>query len=190
MNFKECRYEHHTGQNPVAVEDMIRDKSRKDGFAEICKPCAYIRKKKYLERVYAGDPTLQAVTTFRQAQTDRNKRRKVRKGIEHVLFNSVKARAARKGLDFDLSIEDIVIPIKCPILDIELMTDVFIIDGVKRNSPFPDNYPSVDRIDSDKGYTKNNCHVISWKANRLKSNATVDDIKKLYEWCKTFGIES
>lgn len=182
MKFKECRYIHHTGPNPVNIENMIRDKSRKDGYAEICKPCAYIRKKKYMERVYSGDSSVQSIIKFNQSQSIQVKRKKIEKGIEALLYKSARSRSIRKGLEFDLSISDIIIPVCCPILDIPLSTDVFLVDGVKRGSVFPENYPTIDRIDSNKGYTKDNCHVISWKANRLKSNASIEDIRKLYEW--------
>jgi hypothetical protein len=34
--------------------------------------------------------------------------------------------------------------------------------------------PSIDRINSTKGYTKNNCQLVCWAYNRAKSNMTED----------------
>jgi hypothetical protein len=42
----------------------------------------------------------------------------------------------------------------------------------KRNS---DNSPSLDRIDSKKGYIKNNIKMISNKANIMKLNGTANE---------------
>ncbi len=68
---------------------------------------------------------------------------------------------------------DLTIPITCPVLDIPLREEK------GRQS---DNSISIDRIDSSKGYTPDNIVVVSWKANRLKSNATLDEMKKLVEF--------
>jgi hypothetical protein len=37
----------------------------------------------------------------------------------------------------------------------------------------------VDRIDPNRGYIADNIWVISWKANRMKSNATLEELKLL-----------
>jgi len=39
-------------------------------------------------------------------------------------------------------------------------------------------------IDSDRGYTKDNIQIISWKANRLKAYATVEDLEILVAFLK------
>ena len=44
--------------------------------------------------------------------------------------------------------------------------------------------PSLDRIDPNRGYTKDNIIVMSYRANRIKNDATKEEIKKLAEWIK------
>ena len=45
------------------------------------------------------------------------------------------------------------------------------------------NYsPSFNRIDPIKGYTKNNIVIVSNRANRIKSDATVDEIRKVADF--------
>ena len=40
--------------------------------------------------------------------------------------------------------------------------------------------PSLDRIFPESGYTKGNVRVISWRANWIKNNSTIEEIEKLY----------
>ena len=94
---------------------------------------------------------------------------------QRYLLQSAKGRAKKKGWDFDIDESDIVIPPFCPVLGIELTTRM---DGNK------DSSPSLDRIDSSKGYIKGNVQVISWRANNLKSNGTLEEFLKLVEFMK------
>jgi hypothetical protein len=88
-------------------------------------------------------------------------------------FNRKKAAAVRLGIPFCVNFGDIEWPDKCPILDIEL--NYF-------NEVWEDNSPSFDRIDPDIGYTKDNTHIISYRANRLKNDASLEEITKIYKY--------
>jgi hypothetical protein len=83
---------------------------------------------------------------------------------EKHLVKAAKQRAKNKGWEFNLTHEDINIPKYCPYLGIELKY----LGG--------DSSPSLDRIDSSKGYIKGNVQVISTKANTMKSNASKDEL--------------
>lgn len=91
------------------------------------------------------------------------------------LWRSVRCRARRLGLPFDLEPYDIVIPECCPVLGIPLQ---FAPKGRTSNTP------SIDRRDPAKGYTKDNIKVISWRANRLKSDASLEELFQLYTHTK------
>lgn len=45
-----------------------------------------------------------------------------------------------------------------------------------------DNSPSLDRFKPELGYVKGNIHVISTRANRIKNDATYNEIRKLFYW--------
>lgn len=77
-------------------------------------------------------------------------------------------------------LQTMVLPDVCPILGIKLNYDGTGVEGYTR----ADNSPSIDRIDSDIGYTANNIAVISWRANRIKNNGTADEHKKIADWMK------
>lgn len=90
-----------------------------------------------------------------------------------AVFNSLRRKALRKGLKFDLAFDDIKIPERCPALDCELIPQ-------EKQASF--NSPSIDRIDPTKGYTKDNVQILSRKANAMKSNASRKELRKFAEW--------
>lgn len=86
------------------------------------------------------------------------------------LIERAKPRAKKRGIEFSITSADLHLPERCPVLDIPLVTT---------NNKLCDNSPTIDRIDSTKGYVAGNVHIISWRANTLKKNATPDELTKL-----------
>lgn len=93
------------------------------------------------------------------------------KSFERTLWEQAKGRAKLKGLPFDLELEDITIPEKCPVLGVE-------IERV-RHSPYA---PSLDQVRPAGGYTKNNIVVMSRRANTLKNNMSKEEAILLSDW--------
>ena len=87
---------------------------------------------------------------------------------EKFLLYQIKASAKKRNLEFNLTIEDIVIPKFCKYTNIELTKTI---GGGLLNSA-----PSIDRIDTNKGYIKGNIQIISHLANKMKSNCTIDEL--------------
>ncbi len=102
----------------------------------------------------------------KQAAAERNAAR----SAESVMWSAAKQRAKRSGREFTISVEDIIIPTHCPALGIEMKRGTM---AERANSP------SLDRIDSSKGYVPGNVQVISQKANRMKNDATLEELKSL-----------
>jgi len=94
------------------------------------------------------------------------------------MWIKAKARAATAGMPFDIELSDIVIPTHCPYLGIELKVSM---SGERYSSGKPDS-PSLDRIDSSKGYVKGNVEVISFRANSIKSNLSLAQVKRFFEY--------
>lgn len=94
---------------------------------------------------------------------------------EKYKLKRLKAIAKRKNLDFNLTEEDIFVPEVCPILGIPIVSSTI---------SWSSNNPSVDRVDNSKGYVKGNVRVISFKANSLKSNLSLQEIENLYKYSK------
>lgn len=94
-----------------------------------------------------------------------------------LLLNSARSRAKKKGLLFEIELSDVVIPVRCPILGIRLC--------VQRGYGRQQDGPSIDRIDNSKGYVKGNVWVISDLANRMKAEATREQLAKFGKWAIT-----
>lgn len=105
-----------------------------------------------------------------------------KKNPDRFLYWQVKGRANRAGLPFNLELSDIVIPERCPILDIPMKRNI---GGLSRAQ----DSPSIDRIVPALGYVKGNIHVISMRANVMKNDATPEQLRKFAEWVlKTYPV--
>lgn len=99
---------------------------------------------------------------------------------EFYILGRCKKRAREFNLECDIELDDIVIPEVCPVLNIPLVR------GKKKARI---NSPSVDRIDPNKGYTKDNIQIISNLANMMKNNASPEQLIKFAEWVlKTYKL--
>jgi hypothetical protein len=87
---------------------------------------------------------------------------------EYIIWYRAKENSLKRGLDFDIEVEDIIIPQYCPLLGVELKYD-FIYHTC-------DDYYSIDRIDSSLGYVKGNIQIISRLANTMKNKSTKEQL--------------
>ena len=102
----------------------------------------------------------------------------ISKTTEYKMLARAKSRAKKNNLPFNIELDDIVIPEKCPLLGIKIeSTEV-------RNSP---NNPSLDKIIPEKGYIKGNVWVISNRANTLKNDASLQELQTLVENLKCYS---
>ena len=88
------------------------------------------------------------------------------------LCRRAKNRADAAGIPYDLDPQVLVIPNTCPALGVPLSPD-------DRN-----HTPTLDRINPKKGYTKDNVAVISWRANSLKKDGTLEELEQLAKWLR------
>jgi hypothetical protein len=92
---------------------------------------------------------------------------RLRRPILYLLV-SAKARAAKRGLPFDLSPADLQIPEFCPVLGIPITV---------ATGPVRDGSPSLDRIDNNGGYVVGNVRIISFRANFLKGSMSQSEAR-------------
>jgi hypothetical protein len=137
------------------------------GFAYKCNTCNNARTRTY------RDANPDKAKAYRK-KDDYSEKRKIPRKTAIVanplsaMLSRAKSRAKLKGREFDISVEDLSIPEFCPLLGIPLFV------GTKGQYI---NAPSIDRIDSTKGYIKGNVWVISSLANTMKNQASIDQLK-------------
>ena len=116
---------------------------------------------------YAAHKGERAEYGRRTADVAKGRRRRwYHKNIIRSMLGAAKARAKKKGLLFAITEADVFIPHLCPLLLIPLAAT----GGARAPGS-----PSLDRKDSTKGYIPGNVWVISYRANRIKNDATLTE---------------
>jgi hypothetical protein len=96
-----------------------------------------------------------------------------------MLINASKQRATQKGIEHNLTLDELISIYpkdgKCPVFGTPLEFGTV---------GFRDNSPSIDKIDPKKGYTLDNVQVLSWRANRLKVDASIEELELLIAYMK------
>lgn len=91
---------------------------------------------------------------------------------KYSLLNNARGRAVDKGLDFSITLDDFEVPLVCPVLGIP----------IAHGHTSRDSWPTLDRKDNLKGYVPGNVFVISYRANRIKNDATISELKLILEY--------
>jgi hypothetical protein len=86
--------------------------------------------------------------------------------LDHARTHAVQSKGR---IEFSLTLSDLDLPTHCPVFGWEL---VYQASG--RRQP---NSASLDRIDSRLGYVPGNVWVISWRANQIKMDSIVEELR-------------
>jgi hypothetical protein len=89
------------------------------------------------------------------------------------LLRWARRRAEEQSVVFNITLDDIIIPPVCPVLGIPIRCG---------SGSSTDNSPTLDKIVPELGYVSGNVVVISNRANRLKSNASWFELKRLADF--------
>ena len=89
------------------------------------------------------------------------------------MAQGARTRAKQHNLPCDITAEDIFVPTHCPALGILLVVNV---GKVGFDSP------TLDKIVPALGYVKGNVVVVSHLANRIKSNATPEQLHQVADY--------
>ena len=94
-------------------------------------------------------------------------------------FDSCRHRAKQNNVPFEITLQDLIdmFPFDnlCPILNFPFIW------GTQSSKELS---PSVDRMIPSKGYVKGNINFISYKANRIKSDSTLEILEKIIKYMK------
>lgn len=94
----------------------------------------------------------------------------------HIYFIAKKSECKQKGFEFDLDIEYLtnIWTSFCPIFGTPMKLGV----GGRGDK----NTSHLDRINPNLGYIKGNVAWISGRANRIKYNATIKELRLIADW--------
>jgi hypothetical protein len=157
------------------LEQFHRDKTKRDGRVGTCKTCVAQRD----ATRYAADPQkyISYQRDYQKKNTSKVRDRQRRYRQDHpekILLIQARRRAKEKNIAFSISEADIMIPEICPLLGIKL-------SPVSGQHGGGDSSPSLDRKRPELGYIPGNVWVISWKANRIKCDASLEELQRLTE---------
>lgn len=95
----------------------------------------------------------------------------------YYMYHNRKRYAEQNKIPFDITEQDIldVMTDTCPVFGIPLQ---------QGHGTIQDTSPTLDRIVPDLGYVVGNIVVMSRLANRLKNNATLNQLVMLGDWAK------
>lgn len=103
-----------------------------------------------------------------------------RKNPAWSMWRRAYARAAKKGWEFNLTVEDLMpLPTHCPVFGTPLRLS---------EGPQDPHAYSLDRIDNKQGYVRGNIVVMSYRANRLKNDATADEHEAIAAWMRQQAV--
>jgi len=167
-----------------------KDSNTKDGYRPHCKPCRSASDIEYYDKkLEEGGKTRRIPLSEKEKIENQKARRRkhyrknkskekdaaakwAKRNPKKDLLNKAKGRAKKKGVAFEISEDDFDMPEECPLLEIPLY---------KGDGSVCDNSPTLDRKVPKKGYTPENVWIISNKANRIKTNATCEEILAVAE---------
>jgi hypothetical protein len=102
--------------------------------------------------------------------------------------SSARQRAKLKDLPFDIDSAYLlsIYPADgvCPVMGIKMK---FGFTPTKRSGGNPDS-PSLDRLDPNKGYVKGNVVWMSFRANAIKQNASLEEIQAVARFMSNLRI--
>lgn len=116
--------------------------------------------------------TIEIMNTFKSGRLNSNVRGKI---CSNAFGNS-----KDRNLERNITSEDVKLVKICPFLEVPLLYG---------SKTLEYNSASIDRIDSTKGYIKDNIQIISYLANCMKSNATTEQLIKFSKNVLKFNIQ-
>jgi hypothetical protein len=118
----------------------------------------------------------------RHARAIEGRRAKERDPLGHLLRIAEK-RARDQNIPFAITREDVTMPDKCPVFGTAWEWGVGKMGWRNRYAP------SLDKVKPRLGYVPGNVRVISTRANHLKNNASVSEIRAVLAYMEREGCD-
>jgi hypothetical protein len=157
------------------IDEFYNSRGTKTGKSGYCKTCSNEDGRTRRESgSFRNLPDNKKKEIYSRINANRQSLRR-RDPLRAMLSRSKKG-AKQRGLEFTITSKDIDFVDTCPVFGIPLEQTV---GGIASY-----NSRSLDRTDSAKGYVPGNVKVMSFRANTLKSNATIEELESVVAYMK------
>ncbi len=89
------------------------------------------------------------------------------------LLREARKLAVRRGVPFDLVVDDVVVPARCPVLGVHIKLAA---------GPRTDGSPSLRLIEPEKGFVRGNLVIISRRARVVMGDGTAAEHREIADW--------
>jgi len=167
------------------LNDFVLDKRCKNGHTNVCRECqnTYLREYKRGNQDYLAKRREHYDKVYREqhnAGITKSKKKNPLRFKCRMLKNGMKQRSIKKGFEFDsdyFTTEYLMELIQnnpyCQCCGKKLNLDY------KEDWHFCDDSPSMDRVNSDKGYVRGNVALLCWGCNRRKQDSTPEYLRMI-----------
>ena len=146
----------------ICKENKEHSSNGHGGWQTICKDCT---RKRWEDGVTKKRAKLKDMQRNNPLAWDRL--------VLSTLYANASNRAKKLGVVFSITRDDIPLEHVCPVMQCSMA-----LHAGKQE----DNSYSLDRIDSARGYEPGNVRVISFRANFLKNEITLEQAKRLVQY--------
>ena len=178
------------------LDMFVKNKQCKDGYAGTCKNCQneYSRKwKRENKDRIAPIRRKQYAESYGVIQREKEQIRKEQYPLRvrcQLLRAGMRDRSRVKGIEFDSGSFSVAY----------LMGRLFrnpnceccgrLLDiSFKADRKFNESSPSIDRVNPAKGYVKGNVAILCWRCNRIKQDATPQELRAITHFMDCWGNE-
>lgn len=177
------------------IELFVKNKTCKNGRSNVCKECQnnYSREYRKGNQDYLYKKRINYYNGGKESEKKLRAQRKQENPLKircQYLKAGMRDRARKKKLDYDkdfFSVEYLMKRLSdnpyCECCN--TLLDI----GFKEDRKFHDNSPSMDRVDSTKGYTKDNVAILCWRCNKHKQDATSEELRMIADFMDCWGNE-
>lgn len=178
------------------LELFVKNKTCKNGRSNVCKEC----QNKYSREYRKGNEDYllkRRIKYYENEKTNELKNRIQRKQDNPLkircqyLRAGMRDRARKKNLDYDKDFFTVEYLMKrleenpnCECCKVPL--DI----GFKEDRKFHDNSPSIDRVDSTKGYIKGNVAILCWRCNKHKQDSTSEELRIIADFMDNWKMKN
>jgi hypothetical protein len=165
----------------LPASEFYRQTARRDGLSFWCKDCQRQQLRDYRNKDRVTWRLKDAA--YRKSYWGKDPKRV----WAIVACQSAKRRARRDGMDFDITWQTLL-PFcvdNCPVLGISLAYERSPGRGIHAGSP------TIDRLDNSLGYIISNVIVVSYRVNRIKNDATLQELEtvlRFYQRANQYAI--